>query len=151
MLSSRARTWARTSSRAFCSRSRSASRWSRLISRVLSASSSHRRVMSSNSSCSCSSPSSFSASCSRWLTWHARAASSSSCLVMALARASADAYSSYASARARRVETMLSGPRRCPLSIIVHLSMVAHNWRRLRSSARSSPSRRRTHCACDSA
>jgi hypothetical protein len=66
--SSRAWIWARASTRAFCSHSRLASRWSRLVSWVLRTSSSHQRVMSSNSSCSCSSPSSFSTSHFRWLT-----------------------------------------------------------------------------------
>jgi hypothetical protein len=138
--SSRARIWAQTSSRAFCSHSRSASQRSRLVSRVLRASSSHRRVMLSNSSHSCSSPFNFSTSCSRWLTWHARITSSSSCLVTVLARASVDAYSSYASARARWESasrwTMASTCRSKPCcqaravalsDIVILLSMLAHS------------------------
>jgi hypothetical protein len=60
-------------------------RWLRLVSRVLRASSSRPRVMSSSSSRSYRSPSSFSTSSSRWLTWRACTARSSSCLVTTLA------------------------------------------------------------------
>jgi hypothetical protein len=120
--------------------------------------------MSSNSSRSYNSPFSFSAYCSRWLTWRACAASSSSFLVTALARASIDAYNSCASTRVRWESAshwaMASTYRSKPccraraaalLDIVIHLSMLAHSWRQRHSSARSSPSWHRTRCACDSA
>jgi hypothetical protein len=71
----------------------------------MSSSSSHSCSCPSRS-CSCPSPSytcpsGSSTSRARWLTWHACMVRSSSCLMTVPARASADAYNSYVSARAR--------------------------------------------------
>jgi hypothetical protein len=84
--------------------------------------------------------------------------------MMALARASADAYSSCVSARARlesasrwlMASTWRSKPCYCACAAalsktIISLSMVAHNWRHSRSSARPSSSRCRTRYTWDKA
>jgi hypothetical protein len=99
-------------------------------------------------------PPSSSTSCARWLTRRACTARSSSYLMATLARASADAYSSCASARAHlELAThwvMASNYRSKPRyraraaahsATVVLLSMLAHNWRRRRSLTRSLPLR----------
>jgi hypothetical protein len=138
---------------------------------VIMTSSSQQSLMSSSSSCSDSHPSrssncrsSSSTSRARWLTWRACTVRSSSCLMMVLVRASANAYSSYALARARlesvshwvMASTCRSKPcyhaRATTLSeTFISLSMVSHSWRHQRSSTRPSSSRRKTHCTWDRA
>jgi hypothetical protein len=149
--SSRGKTEALVSLKSHCSVVRAASRLSRLDSRITRPASSRSSLRSSRASCSCSfysnSSTAYSYSSMAWT----RTSSSSACLMVPLAQASAEAYSSLASASIHResqswllmaVCSLFSSSSlvswccciasTLALSVVVcSLSMEAHNNRRV--------------------